>query len=66
MTFCGIPFVFPEKVTQDCRVRRIGRQDSLAAVNEAMCLVIVHRLDDVGWNQPIILKRFCNAINLYR
>jgi hypothetical protein len=47
-------------------LRRIGSQDSPATVNEAMCLVVIHRLDDVGWNQPIILKGLFNAINLYR
>ena len=66
MTFCGIPSVLPEKITKDCRVLRIGSQDSLATVNEAMCLVVVHRLNDIGWNQPIILKGFCDAIDLYR
>ncbi len=65
MTFREISFVLPKKIAKDCGVRRILGNDFPSAVNETMGLVEVHRLNDVGGNQPIILKGFCDAIDLY-
>ena len=66
VAFCGIPFVLPKKIPEDCRARRIGGHDFSATVNQAMRLVEIHRLGDIGRNEPIILKRLCDAIYLYR
>ena len=35
-------------------------------MNQSMCLVKIHRLKNIGRNEPIILKRLGDAIDLYR
>jgi hypothetical protein len=66
VTFCGLPFVLPQKITKDCRMCRVGGHDFSATANQAMYLVEIHRFEDVGRNLPIILKRLCDTIYLYR
>ncbi len=49
-TIRGLSFVLPKKIAKDYGALRIGGDDFSPAVNQAMCLVEIYRLQDIGWN----------------
>src|ERR1700734_1583876 len=65
-TLCGLLFVLPMKIAQDCRSGWISGSYFRPAVDQAARLVKVCRFENVGWNHPIVLKWLCHTVHLYR
>ena len=65
MTYFRFTFIFPQEIAEDCCAFRVGGHYPSAAVYKTVGLVNIQSLTDVGWNEPIVLKRLGDAVDLY-